>query len=39
MIVLDTDIVTLLSYGKSAKLQERIATATDDEELAVSTLS
>jgi hypothetical protein len=30
MIVLDTDIVTLLSYGKTASLQERIAATAEE---------
>jgi predicted nucleic acid-binding protein len=37
MIVLDTDIVTLLSYGKTASLQERISTTS--EELAVTIIT
>jgi tRNA(fMet)-specific endonuclease VapC len=36
MIVLDTDIVTLLSYGRAEKLQQRIASAEENEELAVT---
>lgn len=39
MIVLDTDIVTLLSYGKSEKLQERIAAALEREVLAVTIIT
>jgi hypothetical protein len=35
MIVLDTDIVTLFSYGKNATLQSRIESVPDNEVLAV----
>ena len=38
MIVLDTDIVTLHSYGKTEKLKERIAAVKDDD-LAVSIIT
>ncbi len=36
MIVLDTDIATLLSYGKTDKLKKRIAALDKDEKLAVT---
>jgi tRNA(fMet)-specific endonuclease VapC len=35
MIILDTDIVTLFSYGRTEKLHERIAAVEEGEELAV----
>jgi hypothetical protein len=38
MIVLDTDIVTLLSYGRSDQLQRRIAEA-KGEDLAVTIIT
>ena len=39
MIVLDTDIVTLLSYGKTEKLLERIEGVQEGEELAVTLIT
>jgi predicted nucleic acid-binding protein len=36
MIVLDTDIVTLLSYGRNEKLQGRIELVDDEEILAIT---
>jgi predicted nucleic acid-binding protein len=39
MIVLDTDIVTLLSYGKTEKLKERLAAVEEGEELAVTLIT
>jgi predicted nucleic acid-binding protein len=36
MIVLDTDIVTLVSYGKNDKLRNRIAAVGEEETLAVT---
>lgn len=39
MIVLDTDIVTLLSYGKTAKLQARIAAEKEGEVLGVTVIT
>jgi predicted nucleic acid-binding protein len=39
MTVLDTDIVTLLSYGKTEKLQERLAAVAEGEELAVTIIT
>jgi predicted nucleic acid-binding protein len=36
MIVLDTDVVTLLAYGKTEKLRERIAAVEEGEELAIT---
>jgi len=39
MIVLDTDIVTLLSYGRNEKLRERIAAVEEGEELAVTLIT
>ena len=39
MIVLDTDIVTLLSYGKTDKLNGRIAAVEEAEELAVTIIT
>ena len=38
MIVFDTDIVTLYSYGKTEQLQRRIAAVAESEELAVDLL-
>jgi predicted nucleic acid-binding protein len=39
MIVLDTDILTLLSYGRNEKLRERIAAVEEGEELAVAVIT
>lgn len=39
MIVLDTDIVTLLAYGKNEKLRRRIEAVKEDEELAVTVVT
>lgn len=39
MIVLDTDIVTLLSYGKNATLQSRIESVPEDEVLAIAVVT
>src|SRR5438876_1180486 len=39
MTVLDTDIVTLLSYGKTDKLQARIAAVEEGEVLAVTVIT
>ena len=39
MIVLDTDIVTLLSYGKNATLQSQIESVPDDEVLAIAIIT
>lgn len=39
MIVLDSDIVTLLSYGQTDKLQQRIAAVQEREELAVTIIT
>ncbi len=39
MIVLDTDIVTLLSYGTNATLQSRIESLPDDEVLAIAVVT
>ena len=39
MIVLDTDIVTLLSYGRNEKLHKRIAAVEEGEELAVAIIT
>jgi tRNA(fMet)-specific endonuclease VapC len=36
MIVLDTDIITLLSYGRTEKLRQRIDAVEEGEELAVT---
>jgi predicted nucleic acid-binding protein len=36
MIVFDTDIVTLLTYGKTDKLKARLAAVDDNEQLAVA---
>jgi hypothetical protein len=36
MIVLDTNIVTLISYGHNEKLRKRIEKVPGDEELAVT---
>jgi tRNA(fMet)-specific endonuclease VapC len=39
MIVLDTDIVTLISYGKNEKLRKRLEDVPDDEELAITVIT
>lgn len=39
MTVFDTDIVTLLSYGQTAKLKERIEAAPEGEVLAVTVIT
>ncbi len=39
MIVLDTDIVTLHSYGKTNKLQQRLAAVDESEELGVAIIT
>ena len=39
MIVLDTDIATLLSYGKTDKLNKRIATQEKGEKLALTIIT
>jgi predicted nucleic acid-binding protein len=39
MIVLDSDIVTLLSYGQTDKLQQRIASVQGSEELAITIIT
>ncbi len=39
MIVLDTDIVTLLSYGRNEKLRERVESVGEGEELAVTIIT
>jgi predicted nucleic acid-binding protein len=39
MIVLDTDIVSLLSHGQTAKLRERIEAVPEDEVLAVAIIT
>lgn len=39
MIVLDSDIVTLLSYGQTDKLQQRMASVQGSEELAVTIIT
>jgi predicted nucleic acid-binding protein len=39
MIVLDSDIVTLLSYGQTDKLQQRMASVQRSEELVVTIIS
>jgi tRNA(fMet)-specific endonuclease VapC len=39
MIVLDTDIVTLLSYGQTDKLQQRITGMQESEELAITIIT
>lgn len=39
MIVLDSDIVTLISYGQTDKLQQRIAAVPESEELAVTIIT
>jgi tRNA(fMet)-specific endonuclease VapC len=39
MIVLDTDIVTLLSYGKTEKLHARIAAVEENEELVIAIIT
>jgi predicted nucleic acid-binding protein len=39
MIVLDTDIVTLLSYGRNQKLRQRIEAVEEAEELAVTLIT
>ena len=39
MIVLDTDIVTHISFGKNEKLLKRIELVPDDEELAVTVIT
>lgn len=39
MIVLDTDIVTLFSYGRNEKLRQRIEAVPEDEELAVTVIT
>jgi predicted nucleic acid-binding protein len=39
MIVLDTDIVTLLSYGRNEKLRQRIEALDENEELAVTIIT
>jgi tRNA(fMet)-specific endonuclease VapC len=39
MIVLDSDIVTLISYGRTEKLQQRIAAVQESEELAVTIIT
>jgi tRNA(fMet)-specific endonuclease VapC len=39
MIVLDTDIVTLLAYGRHEKLRERVEAAGQEEELAVTVIT
>ena len=39
MTVFDTDIVTLLTYGKTDKLKARIETVPDDEVLAVTVIT
>jgi tRNA(fMet)-specific endonuclease VapC len=39
MIVLDTDIVTLLSYGRNETLQSRIESVPEDEVLAVAVIT
>ena len=39
MIVLDTDIVTHISYGKKEKLRQRIEEVEDNEELAISVIT
>jgi predicted nucleic acid-binding protein len=39
MIVLDTDIVTLLSYGRTEKLRQRLEAVEEGEELAVTIIT
>jgi predicted nucleic acid-binding protein len=39
MTILDTDIVTLISYGTNEKFRERIEAVKDDEELAVTIIT
>lgn len=39
MIVLDSDIVTLISYGQTDKLQQRIAAVQESEVLAVTIIT
>ncbi len=39
MIVLDTDIVTLLSYGQTDKLQQRMKAVPESEELATTIIT
>jgi tRNA(fMet)-specific endonuclease VapC len=39
MIILDTDIVTLLSYGKNEKLRVRMEEVKVDEELAITVIT
>lgn len=39
MIVLDTDIVTLLSYGRNEKLRQRLDAVEEGEELAVTLIT
>jgi predicted nucleic acid-binding protein len=39
MIVLDSDIVTLISYGQTDKLQQRLAAVPESEELAITLIT